>query len=129
RNQFTTVLSTLNAIRSMRVDFLNHQRQFYNDMATESAKDPVKAYVFGSKDKYRAFKLAELLMAHEIEVFKLKSTTAINAKSFHSESSYVVATGQRQYKLIKSMFERRTRFADSLFYDVSSWTLPLAFGL
>ena len=27
------------------------------------------------------------------------------------------------------MFERRTQFADSLFYDVSSWTLPLAFGL
>ena len=129
RNQFTTVLSTLNAIRSMRVDFLNHQRQFYNDMATESAKDPVKAYVFGSRDKYRAFKLAELLMAHEIEVFKLKSTISINAKNFDRESSYVVPTGQRQYKLIKSMFERRTQFADSLFYDVSSWTLPLAFGL
>ena len=51
RNQFTTVLSTLNAIRAMRIDFLNHQRQFYNDMASESAKDPIKAYVFGSKDR------------------------------------------------------------------------------
>ena len=27
------------------------------------------------------------------------------------------------------MFEKRTRFEDSLFYDISSWTLPLAFGL
>ena len=27
------------------------------------------------------------------------------------------------------MFESRTKFNDSLFYDVSSWTLPLAFNL
>lgn len=129
RNQFTTVLSTLNAIRAMRIDLLSHQRQFYNDMATESAKDPIKAYLFGSKDKYRAFKLAELLRAHEIEVFRLKSQSTINGKNFDIESSYVVPTAQRQYRLIKSMFERRTEFTDSLFYDISSWTLPLAFGL
>ena len=27
------------------------------------------------------------------------------------------------------MFESRTKFRDSLFYDVSAWTLPLAFNL
>jgi len=27
------------------------------------------------------------------------------------------------------MFEKRTSFTDSLFYDISSWTLPLAFGI
>ncbi|HEX8059881.1 MAG TPA: zinc carboxypeptidase, partial [Cyclobacteriaceae bacterium] len=26
-------------------------------------------------------------------------------------------------------FEKRTKFEDSLFYDISSWTLPLAFGM
>src|SRR5690606_31821090 len=31
--------------------------------------------------------------------------------------------------LIKSIFEKNTRFQDSLFYDISSWTLPLAFAL
>jgi hypothetical protein len=113
----------------MRPDLLNHQRQFYNDMAGESAKDPVKAYIFGSRDRYRAFKLAELLTRHEIGVYKIKSPTTINSKAFSIESTYVVPTGQRQYKLIKSMFERRTQFSDSLFYDVSSWTLPLAFGV
>lgn len=129
RNQFTTVLSTLNAIRAMRQDLVNYQRQFYNDMAIESSRDPVKAYVFSSKDNFRSFKLAEVLMRHEIEVYKLKSRLTINGKDFNTESGYIVPTGQRQYKLIKSMFEKRTQFGDSLFYDVSSWTLPLAFGL
>lgn len=27
------------------------------------------------------------------------------------------------------MFEKRTQFKDSLFYDISSWTLPLAYGV
>ncbi|MEL7001978.1 MAG: zinc carboxypeptidase, partial [Bacteroidota bacterium] len=43
--------------------------------------------------------------------------------------SVVIPTEQPQYTLIKAMFERRTTFQDSLFYDVSSWTLPLAFGV
>jgi hypothetical protein len=36
---------------------------------------------------------------------------------------------QRQYRLISGMFEKRLQFNDSLFYDISSWTLPLAFGV
>jgi hypothetical protein len=31
--------------------------------------------------------------------------------------------------LLTALFEKRTTFTDSLFYDVSSWTLPLAFDL
>ena len=27
------------------------------------------------------------------------------------------------------MFEKRTKFQDSLFYDISAWTFPLAFNL
>ena len=36
---------------------------------------------------------------------------------------------QKQYRLAKSLFETRTEFADDTFYDVSAWTLPLAFDL
>lgn len=129
RNQFTMVLSSLNAVRAMRLDLLNYQRQFYNETATESSKDPVKGYIYGSKDRSRSFKLAEVLMRHEIEVRKVNSRLTINGKNFDPESSYFVPTNQRQYRLIKSMFEKRTQFNDSLFYDISSWTFPLAFGL
>jgi hypothetical protein len=48
---------------------------------------------------------------------------------YEAESSFIVPMNQAQYKLIKAMFEKRSQFKDSLFYDISSWTLPLAFGL
>ena len=36
---------------------------------------------------------------------------------------------QNQYRMIQAIFETRTQFRDSLFYDVSAWTLPLAFDI
>jgi hypothetical protein len=49
--------------------------------------------------------------------------------TYHPGSAYVVPTEQPQYRLIRALFEKVTSFPDSLFYDVSSWTLPLAFDL
>ena len=130
RNQFTTALSSLKAINAIREDLLNYQRQFYKDAMTESSKDPIKAYVFGaSKDAARSFHLAEVIARQNIDIYQLTGTQTINGKTFEAASSYVVPLNQSQYKLIKGMFEKRTSFTDSLFYDISSWTLPLAFGL
>lgn len=130
RNQFTTALSTLKAVNEMRVELLEYQRDFYKTASAEAGKDLTKALVIGSsKDKMKAFHFAEMAARQNIEIYKLASNQSINNKSFETESSYVIPLNQPQYRLIKSMFEKRTQFKDSLFYDISSWTLPLAFGL
>lgn len=129
-NQFTTALSTLKAVSDMRVDFLEHQRDFYRNAAQEAQRDRENAYVFGdTKDPARAYHLAELINRHDIEVYNLNQSVAAGGKTFSSKGSYVVPLNQRQYRLIKAMFETRTSFQDSLFYDVSTWTLPAAFNL
>lgn len=130
RNQFVTALSSLKAVNAMREDLLNYQRQFYRDALSEAGKESTKAYIFGaSQDAVRAFHLAEMMTRQAIDVYRPASNISQNGKSFAANSSYVVPLNQRQYKLIKSMFEKRTSFKDSLFYDISSWTLPLAFGV
>ncbi|MBL7843715.1 MAG: zinc carboxypeptidase [Cyclobacteriaceae bacterium] len=130
RNQFVTALSTLEAAQAMREELLNYQRDFFKNNIAEAAKDPVKAYVFGAnQDKYRSFHFAEIIDRHDIDIYKLSSSQTINGKRYESDGSYVVPLNQKQYRLIKSMFEKRTTFQDSLFYDISSWTLPLAFAL
>ena len=52
-----------------------------------------------------------------------------NNKTYKKGYAYVVPKNQKKHRLINAMFETRTKFLDSLFYDVSSWTLPLAFNL
>jgi hypothetical protein len=130
RNQFTAALSTLDAIQALRDELLNHQRQFFKDAVAEASKDLNKAIIFGSaKDKARAFHLAEIVARQNIDIYKSSSSQTINEKSFETEASYVIPLNQPQYKLIKGMFEKRTTFTDSLFYDISAWTLSLATGL
>jgi len=129
RNHFVTMLSSLKAVNELREELLNYQRDFYKGSLTEAAKDPVKAYVFGSRDKAKVFHLAEILSRQQIEFYKPSTRAVINGKNFETESSYIVPLSQAQYRLIQGMFGKITQFKDSLFYDISSWTLPLAFGL
>lgn len=127
RNQFTAALSTLDAAQQMRKDLLNYQRNFFKNAMESAGKD---AYAFGSSsDPYSAYKLAEILKRHKIEVYEPASNFETNGKQFEKGSSYVVPKNQRQNRLLKAMFEKRTEFRDSLFYDISAWTFPLAFNL
>ncbi|MFD2245775.1 M14 metallopeptidase family protein [Pontibacter ruber] len=130
RNQFTTTLSTLEAVQNMREELLAHQRDFYKEAAQVARKAPYAAYVFGSeKDKTRAYHLAEIIKQHQIEVYRPKESFKVDNVTYTPENAYIVPTNQPQYKLIEAMFERRTKFQDSLFYDISAWTFPLAFNL
>jgi len=130
RNQFATTLSTLEAAQAMREELLAHQRDFYKQAYQESKSAPVKAYVFGSeKDKARAYHLAEIIRQHQIEVYRPKAAFTVNKTTYTPDNAYIIPTGQPQYKLIEAMFEKRTTFKDSLFYDISAWTFPLAFDL
>ena len=130
RNQFTVALSTLEAAKEMRVKLLNYQRNFYVNAKKEASKDAIKAIAFGDeKDASRAFHLAEILNRHKIEIHKPISDFTANGINFKKENSFIIPTNQKNNRLIKAMFEKKTKFADSLFYDISAWTFPLAFNL
>ncbi len=126
KNQFTTVLSTLEAAKTMRKELLQYKKSFYNNARKESIKGN---YIFGNeKDAASTYHLAEILKRHQIKLHKLNQDTNINGKIFKKEYSYIVPKNQRQSRLIEAIFEKRTTFRDSLFYDVSAWTFPLAFN-
>ena len=130
KNQLTTGLSTLKAANNLRLEILDYQKSFYKEAAKESSKFKNEAIIFGnSKDRYRTKKLAEILERHEIDFYELDSDVKHKNKTYRKGYAYVVPKNQKKYRLINAMFETRTEFLDSLFYDVSSWTLPLAFNL
>ena len=130
RNHFTTSLSTIASGIAHRKEFLDYQKNFYSTASKQASGDLVKAYVFGSeKSSIRNFELLKLLTQHQIDVYELGSSMTKNGLRFSSGSAYVVPMNQAQYRLAKGIFETRTSFNDSLFYDVSTWTLPLAYNL
>ena len=130
RNQFTAALSTLDAGYNMREEILKYQHDFFKNARNEGNKEKGKNIIFGdSKDAAKTFELAEILRRHQIEIYELKNDATIDGKQFKKGYSYVVPKSQKNTRLINAMFEKRTTFQDSLFYDISAWTLPLAFNL
>ncbi|MEE9364635.1 MAG: M14 family zinc carboxypeptidase [Cellulophaga sp.] len=130
RNQFTAALSTIEAAKNMRTKILTYQRDFYRNAKKEAVKSKTKAIVFGdSKDAARTWHLAEILNRHKIKFHELAKDVSIKGKGYKKGYSYVVPMDQKNHRLIKAMFEKRTSFKDSLFYDVSAWTFPLSFNM
>ena len=130
RNQFTAALSTLEAANGMRKEILDYQHNFFKNARNEASKEGKNAIVFGDeKDAAKTFHLAEILKRHRIKFHELKSDVSKDGKQYKKGYSYVVPKNQKNTRLINAMFEKRTTFQDSLFYDVSAWTFPLAFNV
>ncbi|MDO9036947.1 MAG: M14 family zinc carboxypeptidase, partial [Lutibacter sp.] len=127
RNQFVTALSTLEAGVKLREKLLNFQREFFQD-ARKEAK--ATAIVFGDeKDAAKAYHLAEILQQHQIKIHEIKNDFTQNGRNYKKGYSYILPKNQKQSRLIEAIFEKRTSFQDSLFYDISAWSFPLAFNL
>ena len=130
KNQFTTTLSTLEAAKLLRKEFLDWQREFYRSALAEAESAPVKAYVFGdADDQGRIDIFVNMLRRHQIDIYELNNNIKAGGNDFKKGSSYVVPTNQNQFRLIRGIFEKTLNYKDSLFYDITAWTMPLAFGL
>lgn len=130
RNQFTAALSTLEAANSMRSDILKYQSDFFKNARSEGKKEGNKAIVFGDeKDAARTYHMAEILNRHKIKFHTIDKDFEVEGKRFKKGYSYIVPKNQNNTRLINAIFEKRTTFQDSLFYDISAWSFPLAFNL
>jgi hypothetical protein len=138
RNQFVTALSTLEGAKVLRKEFLEYQRDFFKQSANRAAAFATKAYVFGDKnDKAKTFEFATMLRRHQIEINELpdnwsdKDPIAPDSyrDGFEKGSAFIVSLNQAQHSLIRGIFDKTHEFKDSLFYDITAWTMPLAFGL
>ena len=130
RNQFMTSLSTLKAITEMRTDLLAHQRDFYANVDEALDDEPTEAYIVDLADKRtRAQAMAQVLQQHDVDMYMLNRQVQADGRTYRPGQAYVVPLDQRQGRFIQAAMEQVTTFPDSLFYDVSTWSLPLSFGV
>ncbi len=130
RNQVATALSTQRAAVGLRTELLEYQRQFYQEARRAAAADATRAFVFGEPyDQGRLQAFLEVLRRHQLDIFHLARQLKSNGHTFEPESSYVVPLEQDQYRMARAIFDTMVTFEDSIFYDISSWTLPLAFNI
>ncbi len=130
RNQFTVSLSTLESGLNMRTKLLESQRSFYKNALKEADNYPVKAYIFTeSHDNGRMNEFIKILLQHHIKINTLARDAVKNGVEYKTGSSYIIPMKQNEYRFTRSLLEPVKDFTDSVFYDISTWILPLSFNI
>ncbi len=130
RNQVVTSISTQKAALNMRKEILSFKRNAFLEAQKEAKANHTKAYVFEDPDLEKTDRFIDILQQHQLKVYELNKDLTIEEKLYSAKANnYIVPLEQPQYKLVKTIFEKVNKFPDSIFYDVSTWTMPLAFDL
>ncbi len=127
-NQFRTSLSSIEATAALRRELLEYQRSFYADNAkNQKASGHYLATAEGDPTRLREF--ARILQGHQIKVELLTETIEVDGISYPKNESISIPADQPQSTYLRSLWNRQIEFEENIFYDVSTWTLPLAFNL
>lgn len=127
RTHFRTALTSVQGSLDLRDQITAYQRDFFADNARTATRG---GWVFTAKgDPERARRFVRLLGMHDIRVETLSSGVSADGQSFPAGASYFVPEAQPGKRLIEGIFGRITQFEENIFYDVSGWTLPLAYDL
>ncbi|MEM9384459.1 MAG: M14 family zinc carboxypeptidase [Pseudomonadota bacterium] len=120
RNQFATSRSLLAGAQANRQALAIHQRSTRRD-ALAAGKATGGGWVFSTPgDPHRGYSLARLLAGHDIEVFRQAQAP---------QHAFLVPAEQIRFRLVQTLFEPVTEFADPTFYDVSAWNADLAYDI
>jgi hypothetical protein len=97
------------------------------------------AYLFPpGDDPPRTAELVGLLMSHGAEVYRaaepirpreLRTYDNEPVSQSLPEGTYVVRMDQPLHRFLRAILEPEAALPDTFFYDVSAWSLPLAFGI
>jgi hypothetical protein len=130
RTQFRTALTTIQGSLDLRSKITAYQRDFFAENARQSDRNGQVGWVFTAKgDPERAARFVRLLRMHDIDVTRLSANITIEDQTYSAGSSFFVPLDQMNNRMIRGIFERFTEFDENVFYDVSGWTLPLAYDL
>jgi hypothetical protein len=129
-NHLRMSLSSLEGSWAMRDRLKAYQSGFHDFMRKRAATRNFKAWVIGDDgDPGRARAFLEILDLHQVEYQPLGETVRVGGHEFSPGHAWIIPVQQMQFGLVEAMLEQRTSFADNTFYDVSAWTLPLAYNL
>lgn len=129
-NPLVTSISTLDAASNLRLELLRFQREFFRRALEEPRKGAPKGWVFDlAAQGGRAIPLVEVLLQHDIAVYRPARRLRVGERELEPDRAVIVPVRQPQGALLAALMERITEFSDSAFYDISTWTLPLAFGV
>ena len=126
-NQFLTSLSSLKASSELKDELLAYQRNHFVNQKTNGTKGYYLARAEGDATRLKEF--MRVLQGHNIEFVGLAEDVDAEGHMFKANDSIAIPLDQPNAAYLQALWSRQLEFEENVFYDVSTWTLPLAFDL
>jgi hypothetical protein len=143
-HHFTAALATLDTAAKNRERLLRDFLDYRRGAVAEGERGPVREYLIPpGEDPPRAERLARLLGAQGIEVFRAEEAVPYKGRNLPA-GTFIVPLAQPSGRLARNLLDpqtaldekflkeqdrrRRKRMPDQ-FYDLTGWSLPLAFDV
>jgi hypothetical protein len=139
-HHFLTSMSYLESTAAWRGEQLERFRRFFVE-SMEAPEDGTWGYVLSSaNDRVLLGGVVELCRAHGIEVFLTDADQALDGLVDYAtgepmngveipDGSLVIKASQPMGRLARALFERDPIVTDIETYDITAWSLPVAYGL
>jgi hypothetical protein len=139
-HHFTAGVATVRTAVENREALLRDFHDARRNAIEEGEKEALKEFLFvPGKDPVRAAALVDLLIRQGIEVSRARE--AFVAEKVHGylgdtwelekfpQGTYCVSMRQPAKRLAKALLEPEAELTKIHFYDISAWSLPLAYGV
>jgi len=136
-DHYTTSLATLQAAVKNRRELLEYDLRAH---AQETNTIETAAYVFpDDQGTGYLYDVIGMLRHHGLEVERTTEPAQIDAALHYrtgertrrriEAGAYVVPTDQPRHLFVNTLLKRQVSFQDSVMYDMSTWSAPLAYNL
>ena len=137
RNHFATSWTTIETTVRLRQDRLRDFAGFWKS-ALDLPGSTRTILVRVDRDRPMGDRLAHVLTQNGIEVRQLSSPATLSVRPYYEgktervtfpAGTMAIQLDQPQRRLATALLESKTAARDTFFYDISAWSLPVAYGL
>ncbi len=114
------------------------RRYTFNARSPQKSKSNTKAYILPDNPNSHLYDVLGMLMHHGVQVttanaaFEARATdyrTGQQVQKRFGAGTYIISTNQAAHLFVNSIMARNMEIEDSVTYDMSSWSAPLAYNL
>jgi hypothetical protein len=140
RDHYLTAMSYLETTAALRAEQLERFYRFHQEAMEIAPDEPVGYVVSATTDPILLDKVWSLLTYHGVEIETITADREVSGLVGYRDGeaieeqlipagSWFVRVDQPMGRLVRTVFERETHVEDADTYDITAWSMPVAFGL
>jgi hypothetical protein len=140
RDHYLTAMNYLETTAALRAEQLERFYRFHQETMDIAPDEPVGYVISATTDPMLLSKVWDMLTPHGIEIETITADRKMsglveyrNGETLDEQvipaGSWFVRVDQPMGRLVRTIFERITHVEDTDTYDITAWSMPVAFGL